>query len=279
MNRVTLLVLALLLALAVAGCAGEEDPGTAAGSGADAAAEEAPAETPEAPAEWTVQLLEGYPEEIVPLYKSDLLDTAFYSVRNDPQWAAVEGGLRNIHHVVYQTSATPGEVLEHYLGLMSATTDGDASDGSIEGTIGKYTVWVNTTEESSYNAVYMSVDLPKAEVTETNPFYTDYPVDLVETPAEFVFFEDKYYEYLYRSTDMAYWRQFDIADRDGQNGPDLSLEDVYAYYQERYGDKPEFALDTDARMITWTDGKYHIVIAFYEGGGRGVLEIGWDWEG
>jgi hypothetical protein len=100
----------------------------------------------------------------------------------------------------------------------------------------------------------------------------------VETPAEFVFFEDKYYEYLYRSTDMAYWRQFDIADRDGQNGPDLSLEDVYAYYQERYGDKPEFALDTDARMITWTDGKYHIVIAFYEGGGRGVLEIGWDWE-
>ena len=78
---------------------------------------------------------------------------------------------------------------------------------------------------------------------------------------------------------MAYWRQFDIADRDGQNGPDLSLEDVYAYYQERYGDKPEFTIDRDARQMTWKDGQYHIAIAFYEGGGRGVLEIGWDWEG
>jgi len=34
---------------------------------------------------------------------------------------------------------------------------------------------------------------------------------------------------LYRRTDMAYWRQFDIADRDGNGSADLSLEDVYAY--------------------------------------------------
>ena len=275
MNRILPLALALLLALVVVGCSPAEEPAP----GPDAPAAEAPAEAPEAPAEWTVQLLDGFPDDTVPLYKSDLLDTASYSVRDDPQWRSVEGGLRNIHHVVYHTAAPTAEVLEHYLGLMGEKKDADRSDGTIEGTIGKHTVWINTTEESSYNAVYMSVDLPKAEVTESNPFYADYPAGLVEVPDEFVFFEDKYYEYLYRNTDMAYWRQFDIADRDGQNGPDLSLEDVYAYYQERYGDKPEFALDTDARMITWTDGKYHIVIAFYEGGGRGVLEIGWDWEG
>jgi hypothetical protein len=29
----------------------------------------------------------------------------------------------------------------------------------------------------------------------------------------------------------------------------------------------------------WTDGTYQVLFAFYEGGGRGVLEIGWDWEG
>jgi|GEM_PF-5686499 len=261
MNRALLLVLALLLALSAAvGCASGET-------------------SAETPAEWTVQPLDGWPADVVPLYESDLVDTAYYSVRNDPQWAAVEGGLRNINHVVYQTAAEPSAVLEYYLGLMSATTDGDASDDIIEGTIGKYTVWVNTTEESSYNAVYVTVDLPKAEVTETNPFYAEYPADLVETPGEFVFFEDKYYEYLYRRTDMAFWRQFDIADLNDDDAPDLSLEDVYAYYTERYGDKPEFAIDRDARMLSWTDGKYGIGIAFYEGGGRGVLEIGWDWEG
>lgn len=275
MNRILPLALAPLLALAIAGCSPADEPAAVD----DAPAAETPAETPEVPAEWTVQLLEGWPEDVVPLYKSDLLDTAFYSVRNDPQWAAVEGGLRNIHHVVYHTAAPPAEVLEHYLGLMSEKTDADASDGYIEGTIGKYPVEINTTEESSYNAVYVTVDLPKAEVTETNPFYAEYPADLVETPGEFVFFEDKYYEYLYRGTDMAFWRQFDIADRDGKDGPDLSLDDVYAFYQERYGDKPEFAVDTASRMITWTDGKYHVTLAFYESGGRGVLELGWDWEG
>lgn len=275
MKRLALLVLALLLALTVAaGCAGD-DSASAPGTG-----EEPHGETPaEAPAEWTVGLLDGWPEDVVPLYESDLIDTAYYSVRNDPQWAAVEGGLRNIHHVVYQTQVPTAEVLEHYLGLMGATTDADASDGLIEGTIGTYTVWVNTTEEGSYNAVYISVDLPKAEVAEVNPFYAEYPTELVEVPGEFVFFEDVYYEYLYRRTDMAYWRQFDIADRDGQNGSDLSLEDVYAYCQERYGDKPEFTIDRDSRMMTWKDGTYSIVMAFYEGGGRGVLEIGWDWEG
>lgn len=215
----------------------------------------------------------------MPLYESDLVDTAYYSVRNDPQWAAVEGGLRNIHHVVYHTAAEPSAVLDYYRGLMSSVNEERTFDGQIEGTIGKYTVFVNTTVESSYNAVYVTVDLPKAEATEVNPFYAEYPTELVETPGEFVFFEDTYYEYLYRRTDMAFWRQFDIADRDGKDGPDLSLEDVYAFYQERYGDKPEFSIDRETRMISWTDGKYQVLLAFYEAGSRGVLEIGWDWEG
>jgi hypothetical protein len=271
MNRIALTALAVLLALPIMGCTAEEEPTAATG--------EAPEASTGMPAEWAVQLLDGWPEDTVPLYKADLLDTAYYSVRNDPQWVAVEGGLRNIHHVVYQTAVPTAEVLEHYLGLMDSTSDADATDGYIEGTIGKYPVEVNTTEQSSYNAVYITVDLPKAEVTDENPFYADYPAELVEAPDEFVFFEDKYYEYLYRPTDMAFWRQFDIADRDGLNGPDLSLEDVYAYYQERYGDRSEFAIDRASRQVTWKDGKYSVTLAFYEGGNRGVLEIGWDWEG
>lgn len=275
MKRLALLELTVLLALAfVAGCAGSDS--TPATSTGDEPPSEAPAETP---AEWTVRPFEGWPEDVVPLYESDLVDTAYYSVRNDPQWAAVEGGLRNINHVVYHTAAEPSAVLDYYRGLMSSVNEEATFDGQIEGTIGKYTVFVNTTVESSYNAVYVTVDLPKAEVTEVNPFYAEYPAELVETPAEFVFFEDKYYEYLYRRTDMAFWRQFDIADRDGTDGPDLSLEDVYAFYQERYGDKPEFSIDRDTRMISWTDGKYQVLLAFYEAGNRGVLEIGWDWEG
>lgn len=270
------LPLALLLALGVAGCSPADEPGTSPETPAGEEPAEAPAETP---ADWTVRPLEGWPEDVVPLYESDLVDTAYYSVRNDPQWAAVEGGLRNINHVVYQTAAEPAAVLAYYRGLMSSVNEEATFDGQIEGTIGKYTVFVNTTVESSYTAVYVTVDLPRAEVTEVNPFYAEYPAELVETPREFVFFEDKYYEYLYRRTDMAFWRQFDIVDLGGEKGPDLSLDQVYAFYQERYGERQDFTIDRDNRVIRWTDGKYQLLLALYEGGNRGVLEIGWDWEG
>ena len=286
MKRIASLAVVLLLPLALTACSAGEDPAAppsaTPGDETVESSAEAPSATPpetavEPPAEWAVGLLEGFPEDVVPLYESDLIDTASYSVRNDPQWAAVEGGLRNIHHTVFHTAAEPAAVLDHYLALMATTTDADPSDGLVEGTIGKYTVWVNTTVESDYTAVYLSVDLPRDEVTDVNPFFAEYPAELVEVPEEFVFFEEKYYEYLYRPTDMAFWRQFDVADRDDDDVPDLSLEEVYAYYQERYGDRPEFTVDPDARRITWVDGTYAVTFAFYEGGGRGVLEIGWDW--
>ena len=271
MNRLMLVIVALLMLVSLLGCSGN-------GSSEGVASSTPEISDEQQAAEWTVNPLEGFPLDTVPLYKSDLLDTSYYSVRNDPQWAAVEGGLRNIYHVVYHTSAPPQEVLEYYLGLMESKTDADASDGYIEGVIGGFPVELNTTEESSYNAVYLSVDLPKSQVTEENPFFDDYPAELVETPAEFIFFEDKYYEYLYRNTDMAYWRQFDIADLNGDDIPDLSLEDVYTFYESIYSEKPEFAIDRASRQMTWKDGEYSVVMAFYEGGGRGVLEIGWDWK-
>jgi len=31
--------------------------------------------------------------------------------------------------------------------------------------------------------------------------------------------------------------------------------------------------------VTDNDGYSAVTLAFYESGGRGVLEIGWDWEG
>ncbi len=270
MSRFTSTLLVALIPLTITGCVADSGAGEAPETSAEAP-------TTEAPAEWTVHLLDGFPEQSVPLFKPDLIDTVYYSVRNDPQWAAVEGGLRSMHHVVYQTAAAPAEVLDHYLALMDTTEDDDPSDGDIEGTIGKYAVQVNTTEQSSYNAVYVTVDLPQAEVTPTNPFYADYPTDLVQTPAEFVFFEEKYSEYLYRGTDMAFWRQFDVADRDADGDPDLSLEDIYTWSQARYGDRPGFAVNRESRQITWNDAKYRVIIAFYEDGTRGVLELGWDW--
>jgi hypothetical protein len=282
MRNAVILSLTLLLAcLLLAGCAagtggettGQTPDGTEPGTGDSSAT---PAEEPAQ--EWQVSLLDGYPEDVVPLYESDLLDTALYSVRNDPQWFAVDGGLRNFHHIVYQTDAQMADVLAYYRGLMD-TVDEDFTFGDqIEGVIGKYKVFVNTTDQSSYKAVYVTVDLPKAEVTETNPFYADYPEGLVETPACFTFFEEIYYRTLYRQTDMSYARHFDVLDLDDDEKADLDAEGIYTFYEERYGEKDGFAIDREARTVSWSDGKYAVTLALMSGYDRGVLWIGWDYE-
>lgn len=272
-----LLALTVALTLGLAGC-GSGSAGTSEGSASGTSAEETPAANGSAaPAEWEVTLLDGYPEDVVPLYESTLIDTSYYSVRNDPQWAAIEGGLRNFYHVVYHTDVPIADVLAHYKGLMT-NVDDSASDNEIEGTIGQYTVWVNATEEGSYNCIYLRVDLPKAEVTQTNPFFAEYPSDLVETPECFAFFEEIYYQTLYTSTDMSYTRHFDVADLDGDGTVDLDAEGCYAYFAERYGDREEFTINRDAGMITWLDGEYEVTVAFMSGYDRGVLVIGWDYQ-
>ncbi len=276
------LVVALLLSglLALSGCAGangkdagsQQEPTATAGEG------ESTGDTSELTSAdtWEVTLLDGYPEDVVPLYKSTMLDLVYYSVRNDPQWAAVEGGLRNTYHVVYHTDADIAEVREYYKGLMD-TIDEESTVGDIVvGTIGKYDVWINTGEQESYNIVYMSVDLPRAEVTEVNPFLADYPADLVEVPACFDFFEDMYYRVTYEDNDMKYTKHFDVVDLDGDGKVDLDTEGCYSYFEERYADKEEFAIDRDAHMVTWVDGKYRVTVAFMADYDRGVLVLGWD---
>jgi hypothetical protein len=275
--RIATLLMLVALTMAAAllpGCSsksGDAASGTA-GQGAAATAGKT------ADAEWTVTLLDGYPEDEVPLYKSNLLDTAYYSVRNDPQWAAVDGGLRNIHHIVYQTDVDIAEVRDYYRDLMDTVDEERTMGDQVEGTIGKYTVFVNTSEQGSYNAVYVTVDLPKTEVTETNPFYADYPEGLVETPESFVFFEEMFYRTIYRKTDMSYTRHFDIADLDGDTRPDLEGDARYAYFEERYGTKDEFVANRDSGTITWRDGEYVVTVAYMSGYARGVLSVGMDYK-
>lgn len=225
-------------------------------------------------AEPTLAQLPGYPEDAVPLFEVKKLDTVYYSVRNDPQWAAVEGGLRNLYHSVWEASVPAADVLEHYRSLCD-TVDAEMTMGEqLYGTIGPYRIFLNTGFHNDKEMAYLSVDLPKAEVSETNKFFGDYPAELVELPASFKVFEEMYYETLVSSTNIRYERHFDIADLDGDGAADLRDDARFSYFEERYGSKEAFKVDREYLTASWQDGEYSVVVAFMESSDRGVVTIG-----
>lgn len=271
--RCTVLVAALLaIAMGV---------GIVAGCSADKGASDTPAPSASgdqtaAPEEFVLTQLEGYPHDVVPLYEVKLLDTVYYSVRNDPQWSALEGGLRNIYHSVYESNIPAADVLEYYRGLCDTVDPEYGNEEMLKGTIGEYTIWLNTGFHNDKNMVYLSVDEPKSKTVEENKFYTDYPEGIVEAHPSMQFFEEMYYDSIVSGSDIWYDRHFEIADLDGDDKADLRGEARLDYYEERYSDKEGFEIDRQYYFVKWIDGEYTVQVAFNEDSNRGVIKVGRD---
>lgn len=250
--RSRLLVLACLIAgiLMIIGCdAKSAESNNGAGTGQKT--EEASTKPPSPYDNYEGYLLEGYPEDVVPLYESLAIDTCYYSVRNDPQWRAVEGGLRNFYHVVYLTDKTDKEVLEHYRGLMSDINPDVTSDTTIEGMIDGYKVWINTTVDDE-TTVYMSVDLNQKTATENNPFYTDYPQGIASLEPKFKRFEHKYQVGSNGEGEIRYEEYYETP---------ISAKKFDEYCRDTFGAKDSFTAEGNG-LYKWIEGDYRVTMAY-----------------
>ncbi|MDZ4179057.1 MAG: hypothetical protein U1E29_07475 [Coriobacteriia bacterium] len=255
--------------------------GCAAGSSADESLGEvggssATDESGEAGGERVLEQLPGYPHDAVPLYEVKLLDTVYYSVRNDPQWAIVEGGLRNFYHSVWESNVPAADVLAYYRDLCDEIDEDSTFGEQLTGRIGVYDIFLNTGFHNDKNMAYLSVDLPRSTATEVNPFFEDYPKGLVELDGSFAVYEEQHYQTLFGINDVFYTRQFDIVDANGDGRPDYEGDARLTYFEERYGDRTNFVLDSVYGSARWTDGEYNVVVAFSGDGSRGALTIGYD---
>lgn len=259
----------LLVPLLLAGCSSGESSMPADSGDAAGASQEQPATEP------TLSQLPGYPGDAVPLHEVKRLETVYYSVRNDPQRAQFEGR-RNIYHSVWEANVPVAEVLEHYRGLCDSLDAEMSSDEQLYGTIDGYDIALNVGFHNDKEMAYLSVDLPDAQISESNKFFEDYPGEIVELPASFKVFEEMYYETLVSSTDIRYERHFDIADLDGDGAADLRDDARFTYFEERYGSKEGFAVDREYLTVSWQEGDYAVQVAFMDSSDRGVVTIGKD---
>lgn len=270
--RARLLLLAAVLALTTTALlattvacsnAGKETPATE-----NPAAPGEPAES-----EGALAQLEGYPEDIAPLYEVKLLDTVYYSSIDDPVWG---GGRQNYYHSVWESNVPWEEVRDHYRELCDTIDEEDSNDEIVVGYIGDYKIWLNTGFHNDKNMAYLSVYLPKEQVVNENKFYADFPADIVELPDALSAYEEKYYHTLVRPYDTYYESQLRALDANGDQKPDINGAGVMDFYEAKYKDAEEFTIDRATNTVTWKDGVYEVLVVYQDEYGTGVLSVGFN---
>jgi len=135
---------------------------------------------PEAPSDTVkggVELLTGYPKDILPLYNSSKIESTAFSVRADANW--VYG--KDIYTVSYFSSASLDEVYDYYMGLMDSIDEDYTAPDSIQGRIGVHPVGVMVYDDGSgLTSVDLIIGQDPADYVSENPYFTDYPGDLIE---------------------------------------------------------------------------------------------------
>ncbi|MDD4923452.1 MAG: hypothetical protein PHF74_01280 [Dehalococcoidales bacterium] len=173
-------------------------------------------------------LLDGYPEDIWPLYGKLAIDLCALDI----QFPAYNdmGYYVNAYKVVYITDKTQTEIAAYYNSLLQTREDSSFYDAV--GTIGDYYVDARWDYWSGNNIVYLYVLLPNTLNITSNPFHTDFPESL---------------QNLYRLGDM--WAEYHSCTSNPPSGTIISsklfshtgtYEEAIEYYRALYSDMQDY---------------------------------------
>ncbi|MCR3922667.1 MAG: hypothetical protein NUK65_09160 [Firmicutes bacterium] len=127
-----------------------------------------------------VQLLSGYPEGILPLYKSIRVERCGFSYRDDLNY--VIG--KDLYNVLFVSEGELDEISDYYQALMTSIEDEDEDyflKEFFSGAIGENMVNVSVYELDEESCmVALSIGLSEEEYVEENPYFTDHPENLIE---------------------------------------------------------------------------------------------------
>lgn len=248
MKKTTALLLIVLLLLCACACGNADTPSENQGEPASEPAADAAGST-DGGAEETagfVPLLEGYPEDVLPLYESTGITGCGFIYRDDPNF--VIG--KDLYTVSYASDASLEEISEYYQSLLTYMDEYSEED-FLQGDIGDHHVLVsiNDAYDDDFRHVDMSIGLAEDEYVDENPFFADLPGGLVEISGMIRLQEASYLTSIYSADEVRYLTVYET---------DLTEEDFAAFYQEKYGKIPGFSEDRDDYGLTyaWEDRGY-----------------------
>lgn len=211
--------------------------------------------------------LEGYPKDILPIYKPiDIEDTSF-SYRDDYDY--IVG--KDIYIVSYISDADKDAISNYYLSLLTQIDDKDEEwfDKYIfTGAIGDNNVIISisdTYDDSENVRVGLTIGLTEEEYVDENPFFSNYPDDLVDvyrniglqevTYKKGYFYERNVYITIYQT--------------------DMTEEEFLSYYKPKYEKMSNFSNEKDdyGNKMIWDDRGYNINLTYNKSGGYNSISI------
>ncbi len=211
--------------------------------------------TPEQNEDPDLVYLAGYPDEIVPLLKPVIIDSNRFSVRDDLNY--VIG--KDLYNISYESAADADELSEFYRELMDDLDEESSYNEYIfEGVVQGRRLNVMISEQGRDNAqgttVSLSVGMPPAEYVDENPYFADYPKDIIEVFGfyklqEYTYSEDYFYSYARYATIYQ-----------TREEPDA----VRSFYREKYQDKPGFeeTQNDNLTVFSWDEEPYRCSVRY-----------------
>ena len=136
-----------------------------------------------------VELLSGYPKDVLPLYQARFVESTSFKVRTEANW--VFG--KDIYNVSYVSDADMKDIMGYYKGLLTELDEEYSNDESLQGMIGEQPVGVMVYEtEDGESQVSLIIGSKPSEYVTENPYFVNYPSDLVEPFGRASFSEQSY---------------------------------------------------------------------------------------
>ena len=212
-------------------------------------------------------LLSGYPQDVLPLFQPDSLISCSFSYRSVDQYDIG----KDIYSVTYQSIATQQDLINYYSALFSEKNDNPSVEGEeitdkLSGKIGANSIEILFLDnEDSTTTVYLTLGLSSAQYTEENPYFSDYPADIVDAYGQALLLEITYEEQYYGEKTDHYFTVYQT---------DATMQAFTDYYNRKYASKNGFtqtASDTRS-SFSWQDQGFDVDIA-YSGGSTGYVTI------
>ncbi|MFZ7121865.1 MAG: hypothetical protein ACOWWH_13080 [Eubacteriaceae bacterium] len=208
-----------------------------------------------------VKLLEGYPADVLPLYKNVGITLCSFSYRDDYNY--VIG--KDIYSVDFESEGTLQEVSEYYQSIFTTIDEEYFEIDDFEGSIGDNNAFIGFSENDGTTSVSMTIGLDEDEYLDENPYFSDYPKDLIEvyamTELQDIIYEDRNFS----TREIRYITTYET---------NISQEEFIEFYYPKYSNMENFRQDEDQYGISyyWDNMGYECLVS-YSGGNTRFISI------
>ena len=203
-----------------------------------------------------VELLSGYPEDILPVYNSNKIKSVGFYVRGEGNY--VFG--KDIYTVEYVSSSSAEDIIKYYRGLATSIDEEYSNSDSLTAVIGENPFGLLLYEDETGMNVSLTLGMLPSEYVTVNPYFSDYPGDLIEPFGRMTFSEQAYEVRESNGTEIIYKEAYIT---------NVDKEAFREFYVAKYAEAEDFIVQEDEDGLTyqWIDRGFTCIASISTSGG------------